>query len=544
MNQRIKIINRGIFSFMLAGLILFCLAGVCLAQDDTLNLTTYFPAPFGTYSLPRLFPIEGGVGFDGEGTICSSEGSMYYDGDDSEMLYCYDDGINLVWRPIAGEGEHWILADLDGNGIDDSLYTADSVTASPMDWHVGIGTETPAAKFHVDGTVLFTGPTFDPGAPPAIPPEYPCWSGYVPVLEEFHEGGPRLMYVPERGALRIGEANNAMWNIPNPYRPHCWDEQYIGCYSFGAAGLCPKATGTYSTALGQDAVADGTTSTAIGSNPSSLSGAIGGSSTMIGSANLASGQYSVAIGEGNEASGIGSTAIGNRNLAIGNNSFALGVGSEAHGNSSIALNRKAWALDDYSAVVSLDNIVRTIGPPPESLWPHCDTDRSNQFKLCGDLKVEGTITLGDATTYGTLTAETVSGYACPKFKIPHPDPSKPEGTFLKHSAVEAPTAGDNIYRFTVDVKDGKAIIRLPDYYSFLNKDDMALVFPVKHFGRAYGEIDKNQQTLTVYANFDGEYNVILIGTRKDEAAIKYWDGPEVYEPELSSSGNPQNEDSS
>jgi hypothetical protein len=98
---------------------------------------------------------------------------------------------------------------------------------------------------------------------------------------------------------------------------------------------------------------------------------------------------------------------------------------------------------------------------------------------------------------------------------------------LVHSSIETPTAGDNLYRWTVVVKNGKAIIELPSYYKFLNENDMVWVSPVDNFGRAYGVIDNEQKTLTVYADTDGEYNVLLIGTRKDEFAKNSWKGPEV-----------------
>ena len=100
--------------------------------------------------------------------------------------------------------------------------------------------------------------------------------------------------------------------------------------------------------------------------------------------------------------------------------------------------------------------------------------------------------------------------------------------YLMHSFVESPTAGDNLYRFTVDLKNGKAVINLPDYYKYLNKDDMVWVYPKEHFGSGYGVVDENQEILTIYADSDGEYNVLLIGTRKDKFATEFWKGTEIY----------------
>ena len=54
------------------------------------------------------------------------------------------------------------------------------------------------------------------------------------------------------------------------------------------------------------------------------------------------------------------------------------------------------------------------------------------------------------------------------FDIVHPDPSKAiDGWRLRHSFVESPTRGDNLYRWEVEVTDGEAIIDLPDYFKYL-----------------------------------------------------------------------------
>ena len=56
------------------------------------------------------------------------------------------------------------------------------------------------------------------------------------------------------------------------------------------------------------------------------------------------------------------------------------------------------------------------------------------------------------------------------FSISHPNPAKTETHKLIHSFVESPTAGDNIYRYEVEVKNGVATIQLPDYYEYLNEN--------------------------------------------------------------------------
>ena len=112
------------------------------------------------------------------------------------------------------------------------------------------------------------------------------------------------------------------------------------------------------------------------------------------------------------------------------------------------------------------------------------------------------------------------------FAISHPNPTKTQACELWHSFVESPTAGDNLYRFEVEVENGQATIDLPDYYKHLNENDQVWVNAKNHFGRAYGVVNQEKTTLTVFADTDGEYNILLIGTRKDKDAVNAWKGTE------------------
>jgi hypothetical protein len=112
------------------------------------------------------------------------------------------------------------------------------------------------------------------------------------------------------------------------------------------------------------------------------------------------------------------------------------------------------------------------------------------------------------------------------FIINHPDPEKNKTHDLLHSFVESPTAGDNIYRYEVEVIDGSGWTFIPDYFKHLNTDIQIWVNPVKHFGRAWGEITKLQNAVKVFADTDGLYNVLIIGTRNDVDATEAWKGVE------------------
>jgi len=113
------------------------------------------------------------------------------------------------------------------------------------------------------------------------------------------------------------------------------------------------------------------------------------------------------------------------------------------------------------------------------------------------------------------------------FKIMHPNPEKHCTKDLNHSFVESPNEGDNIYRWQVKTTNCSNVITLPNYYRFLNKNDVAWVAPHKHFGAAYGEVTADQCCLVICSNADGCYNVLLIGTRKDPAAERGWNGVET-----------------
>ena len=134
---------------------------------------------------------------------------------------------------------------------------------------------------------------------------------------------------------------------------------------------------------------------------------------------------------------------------------------------------------------------------------------TSNVRILKDLEVVGTLTKGGGS-----------------FVIPHPVPGKEKTHTLWHSFVESPTAGDNLYRWQVEVSGGTTTIELPEYYSFLNADDMVWASPVGHFGAAYGEVSEDQKSLTIIANTDGKYNVLLIGTRKDDHVAATWEGVE------------------
>ena len=111
------------------------------------------------------------------------------------------------------------------------------------------------------------------------------------------------------------------------------------------------------------------------------------------------------------------------------------------------------------------------------------------------------------------------------FKIDHPNPKLESTHNLIHSFVESPTAGDNIYRFKIKIEDDlKGEITLPDYYKHLNEDTQVWVNPIDNLGRAFGVINESLTKIKITTSDPGNYNVLVIGTRKDKSAKEYWEG--------------------
>ena len=229
-----------------------------------------------------------------------------------------------------------------------------------------------------------------------------------------------------------------------------------------------------------------------------------GSSAFIGAGdvNTASGDFSI-IGGGhtNNASNIFSTISGgNTNTASGNTSTIPGGDSNiAAGDWSFAAGRQAEALHQ-GAFVWADSTGGTFA-----------STAADQFRVRA---TGGTEFVGDVNITGNLTKGSGA------FDIPHPNPNKPTGTRLRHSFVESPTAGDTIYRYVVEVKNGIAEIILPDYFKYLNGNIQAWVQPITGPGITW--VECSIEKIVVNATQDGLYSVLVFGTRIDPIAVEPW----------------------
>jgi len=113
---------------------------------------------------------------------------------------------------------------------------------------------------------------------------------------------------------------------------------------------------------------------------------------------------------------------------------------------------------------------------------------------------------GNSYFAGTTTASGTK-----TFDIPHPIKKNHR---LRHRCIESPEAR-LLYEFQVECVEGLNSIDLPDYFGPLNTDCRVYVSPFRHFGAAWGEVGEQ---LHVTTNGPGTYNVLLLGTRNDQAA--------------------------
>jgi hypothetical protein len=163
-----------------------------------------------------------------------------------------------------------------------SLCLLYSINAFAQTGKVGIGTTNPQAMLHVaDSAVLFTGPIPVPATTPHNPPA----SG----------PGTRMMWYPQKAALRVGYVSN-----------NNWDKDSIGRYSF--------ATGADSKALGVGGFASGF-----------YTNANGYTSTSLGYATTANGIASSSLGYATAANGVASSSMGSYTIARSDYSLVAGT---------------------------------------------------------------------------------------------------------------------------------------------------------------------------------------------------------------------------
>ncbi|UCD55846.1 MAG: hypothetical protein JSV93_03450 [Candidatus Omnitrophota bacterium] len=277
--------------------------------------------------------------------------------------------------------------------------------------------------------------------------------------------------------------------------------------AMGYRALYSNTGGDYNTAVGTEALRSNTNvnyNTAMGYQ--ALYNSQGANNTAMGYRALysnSSGMYNTAVG----MSALYSKTIGSYNTAIGDNALrrnTTGAGNIALGKDTAYYN----ITGSYNVFIGYQAGFAETG----SNKLYIDNSGTSTPLIKGDFSAN-TVRIN-----GSFSKQSGS------FDITHPDPQKEkQGWHLRHSFVESPTRGDNLYRWTVELENGHGIIELPDYFRHLNENVQVWVSPKRHFGRAYGEADTGLTKITIKADNDGLYNVLAVGTRKDRYARNAFD---------------------
>lgn len=193
----------------------------------------------------------------------------------------------------------------------------------------------------------------------------------------------------------------------------------------------------------------------------------------------------------------------------GDMSIAIGYGASATRQSGIAIGYGASAIESsYNAIAIGDGSIAT---QQFSVAIGSKTNAINHSQ--GVLGVSSSASAGPKSW---LVPGTFSVTGTKNFEIPHPAEHKKATHVIRHGAVESPTPGDTLYRYTIEATaDGQTVeMHLPDYFEALNTNVDVWVNGHQHFGRAYGVVEGD--ILKVTCETAGAYKVLIIGTRNDE----------------------------
>jgi hypothetical protein len=342
---------------------------------------------------------------------------------------------------------------------------------------------------------------------------------------------------------RIEEAHNAIGNINDPTLPaelkgKALTEQTK--YVLANAGKVKSVNGKTGTVVID---AKDLPSIKVGDVNIGHSCSTGGSGVVIGYQSHAVGQHNIAIG--NDAQAINyekAIAIGNLSrarkanaIAIGTNahtdasdSISMGVNAKVvSGGGSVIIGPEANGTGDFAIALGYntktgDGYGVAIGANAENKGYYSVAIGRNAVNLNG-----GEGCLGEASwTKDWRVPGTFKVNGTKNFEMPHPKPEKKATHVIRHGTVESPTAGDTLYRYrVVAIKENDLVtIDLPDYFIWLNKDVQIFVTPQGHFGNSYGVLNREAEQLEIHCQYEGEYNVLVIGTRNDDhQSVQDWD---------------------
>ncbi|MFH1868448.1 MAG: hypothetical protein ABH843_05710 [Candidatus Omnitrophota bacterium] len=560
-----------ILMILLVGL---CISGSASSQDQEVYLTSYIPAPYGEYGNLKAdnLIIEPQSKFkiiDEDSSIRPfppEEGLVYYEKgtNDTEGFYYYDinkSGWSEWGRP--GGASPW---NNDGSG---NIYFGED----PLEGNVGIGSDSCQYKLDISKGLFIRGDLYtdrwstvaDRGSNTLIGIGVVGAQGLTTGEKETAIGSDALY------SITTGNENTAFGY--NSLYSNTTGERNTAS---GFEALYSNTTSSENTAVGYRALRNntqGTGNTAFGYySLYSLSNAASGYNTAIGLNalySLQNGSYNTAVGYStinngtavNDNTAIGGYALesctGNSNVAVGiksmqyikSGSWNTAFGTYAgYGNSATVVGGNSNTLFGYSAGYNLtsgdyniligyqagDSITTGSGNIIIGYNQDLPTPSTSDYLNIGsiiyaDLST-GKVSMGTTplTGAGDTKLRINGGFVADSkdFDIAHPDPSKSkDGWRLRHSAVESPTRGDNLYRFqaSIEFDGGENKIKLPSYWKDLNENPQVWVYAKGQFAQAYGYVTDDFENLIVKAQKKGDYNVLLLGTRKDSHAKEAFD---------------------
>ncbi len=249
-----------------------------------------------------------------------------------------------------------------------------------------------------------------------------------------------------------------------------------------------------------------------------------GTRTSLSSYNGVSGIAGIAVGKNAVARyvrGGDECPYSNNGIAIGTDSDGdyggIAIGYDADGQyRNMAIGHKASAYSGYNRIAIGNGVVNR---------------HNNSISLRGTLFLEDAVektingqtgrifyrSLGDPD--GTTTQfGSNEGWVAKAFTIDHP--LDPENKVLRHYCLEGPDVL-NIYTGNVNIRDGIAIVKLPDYYSKLNFSGSEIYSLTAIGGPAMIWIDKevNENKFAIASDNDIKVSWTIKVKRNDEALI-------------------------
>ena len=156
------------------------------------------------------------------------------------------------------------------------------------------------------------------------------------------------------------------------------------------------------------------------------------------------------------------------------------------------------------------------------------TNNVSAMKIC---EGTGRVGLGTQTPVTTLDVSgTISGTTS-NFDISHPEPGK-ETKRLRHGTITSNSVGDCMYFYKITTVGLQYIITLPSYFPHLCDSDVCIfVQSTDTFGRTKAVYNSGNNTVTIFSDTEGNYDVCIRGTRNDTQATNLWSiyGTSQYE---------------